>query len=78
MKMKIGFIGLGLIGGSLAKAIRQYYPDCEITAFDKNKETLALATLESVIDVAATSLDDNFYGCRYLFYARRSPAIPPI
>ena len=67
MKMKIGFIGLGLIGGSLAKAIRQYYPDCEITAFDKNKETLALATLESVIDVAATSLDDNFYGCRYLF-----------
>ena len=27
---KIGFIGLGLIGGSVAKAIRQYYPDCEI------------------------------------------------
>lgn len=67
MKTKIGFIGLGLIGGSLAKAIRQYYPDCEIVAFDKNKETLALATLESVIDVAATSLDDNFRGCRYLF-----------
>ena len=26
-KKKIGFIGLGLIGGSIAKAIRQYYPD---------------------------------------------------
>ena len=24
---KIGFIGLGLIGGSVAKAIRKYYPD---------------------------------------------------
>ena len=36
---KTGFIGLGLIGGSIAKAIRQYHPDCEILAFDKNKET---------------------------------------
>ena len=40
---KIGFIGLGLIGGSVAKAIRKYYPDYNIIAFDKNRETLALA-----------------------------------
>lgn len=64
---KIGFVGLGLIGGSIAKAIRQYYPDYEIVAFDKNKETLALATQESVIDVACTSIDDNFSGCKYIF-----------
>lgn len=56
MKDKIGFIGLGLIGGSIAKAIRQYFPDCEIVAFDKDKGTLALATQESIIDVAATTL----------------------
>ena len=43
---KIGFIGLGLIGGSIAKAIRQYYPAWKILAFDKNKETLALAVQE--------------------------------
>ena len=66
-KKKIGFIGLGLIGGSIAKAIRQYYPDYTITAFDKNKETLALATQESVIDVAATHIDDSFRGCSYIF-----------
>lgn len=41
---KIGFIGLGLIGGSIAKAIRQYYPDYELIAYDKNRETLALAS----------------------------------
>ena len=67
MKHKIGFIGLGLIGGSIAKAVRQYYPDYEIVAFDKSKETLALATQESIIDVAATTIDDNFYHCSYIF-----------
>ena len=64
---KIGFVGLGLIGGSVAKAIRQYYPDYEIIAFDKSKETLALATQESVIDVACTTIDDNFANCNYIF-----------
>ncbi len=64
---KIGFVGLGLIGGSIARAIRQYYPDYTITAFDKNKETLALATQESVIDVAAAHIDDSFRGCSYIF-----------
>lgn len=66
-RKKIGFVGLGLIGGSMAKAIRQYYPDYEIIAFDKNKETLALATQESVIDVACSSIDDNFDNCKYIF-----------
>lgn len=67
MKKKIGFIGLGLIGGSIARAIRQYYPDYEVVAFDKNKETLALATQESIIHVAATTIDNNFYNCNYIF-----------
>ena len=67
MKHKIGFVGLGLIGGSIAKAIRQYYPEYESVAFDKNKETLALATQESIIDVAATTIDDNFNHCNYIF-----------
>lgn len=51
---RIGFIGLGLIGGSIAKAIRQYYPDYELLAFDKNKETLALAVQEGTIHTACT------------------------
>lgn len=67
MKHKAGFIGLGLIGGSIAKAVRQYYPDYKLVAFDKNKEALALATQESVIDVAAAKIDDNFRHCDYIF-----------
>lgn len=64
---KIGFIGLGLIGGSIAKAIRQYYPQTEIVAFDKSKETLALAAGESITDVTCASIDDNFKNCDYIF-----------
>ena len=64
---KIGFIGLGLIGGSIAKAIRQYYPDYELLAFDKNKETLALAVQENILHTSCSSIDDNFKDCAYIF-----------
>ncbi len=64
---KIGFIGLGLIGGSVAKAIRKYYPTYELIAFDKSRETLALAVQEGIIHTACSSIDDNFRGCSYIF-----------
>ncbi len=64
---KAGFIGLGLIGGSIAKAIRKYYPDHELIAFDKSRETLALAVQEGTIDTACSSIDENFRGCSYIF-----------
>lgn len=73
---KIGFIGLGLIGGSVAKAIRKYYPDHELIAFDKSRETLALAVQEGTIHTACSSIDDNFKGCSYIFYVRRYHATP--
>ena len=64
---KVGFIGLGLIGGSVARAIRKYYPDYEIIAFDKNRETLALAVQDGIIHTACSSVDDNFRECGYIF-----------
>lgn len=67
MTKKIGFIGLGLIGGSIAKAIRQYFPEYELLAFDKSKETLALAVQEGTIHTSCSSIDDNFKGCGYIF-----------
>lgn len=67
----IGFIGLGLIGGSIAKAIRQYYPDYQILAFDKSRETLALAMQDGTIDISCTAIDEQFSHCSYLFSVRR-------
>ena len=64
---KAGFVGLGLIGGSVAKAIRQYVPDCQIVAFDKNKEALALAIQEGTINTSCSGIDDNFQNCDYIF-----------
>ena len=31
---KIGFIGLGHIGGSVAKTVHRIYPDIQIVAYD--------------------------------------------
>lgn len=64
---KIGFIGLGLIGGSIAKAVRMYYPDCQLIAFDQNKESLTLALQDDTIDIACSEIDHNFRDCTYLF-----------
>jgi len=70
MKEKVGFIGLGLIGGSLAKAIRTYFPDYEIVAFDKNKEALALARNPSLM-LRQLLLMIIFATVLTYFYARR-------
>ena len=49
----IGFIGLGLIGGSIAKAIRKFHPDYHILAYARHKETLAATALNSgAVDAA--------------------------
>ena len=41
--LTIGFIGLGLIGGSIAKAIRYYYPDTRILAHTRSHITMDYA-----------------------------------
>lgn len=46
---KIGFIGLGLIGGSIAKAIKALYPDTDIIATSGHLETIAKATSDGTI-----------------------------
>lgn len=63
----IGFIGLGLIGGSIAKAIRKYHPDYHILAYDQNRETLAAALGGNTIDAVCEAKDERFHTCDYIF-----------
>ena len=65
--VKTGFIGLGLIGGSLAKAIRLFVPDCTIIAYDCDQNTLANAVREGTVDSVSSSIDSSFQGCDYIF-----------
>ncbi len=62
-----GFVGLGLIGGSIAKAIRLNLPDTKIIAYDINSDTLALAKKEDIADVVLEKIDASFAECDYLF-----------
>ena len=63
----IGFIGLGLIGGSIAKAIRKYHEDYRLLAYDQDRETLATAVSSNMIDAVCEEHDERFKGCDYIF-----------
>ena len=63
----IGFIGLGLIGGSIAKTIRKFHPDYHILAYAKHKETLAAALNCGAIDGVLEEKDDRYRSCDYIF-----------
>ena len=63
----IGFIGLGLIGGSIAKAIRRVHPDMNLIAYDANKENLMLAMADGTINQAHDTLSVGFSQCDIIF-----------
>lgn len=62
-----GFIGLGLIGGSIAKAIKEKIPGSNIIAYDISPETLSIAKKEHIADIVTDSIDEHFRGCNYIF-----------
>ena len=63
----IGFIGLGLIGGSIAKAIKKFHPDYQIIAYNRTRETLDDAVFEGIVDIACEEMDSKFSLCDYIF-----------
>lgn len=67
MPKNIGFIGLGLIGGSIAKAVRHFYPEIHIVATSGRKETVELALSENLIDEGCIEVGEAFSKCDYIF-----------
>lgn len=63
----IGFIGFGLIGGSIAKAIRYFYPEIKLIATSGRKETVELALSEHLIDEGYEDAGSAFANCDYIF-----------
>jgi len=64
-----GFIGFGLIGGSIARAIKEYTKDTVITAYQRGTDpsrSLVLAKEDGVLDNITTNLAD-FSACNMIF-----------
>lgn len=66
-KLTIGFIGLGLIGGSIAKAIRRIYPDHTIIAYNRSEHSRIAALNDKVADIVTGDIDETFADCDYIF-----------
>ncbi|PKM94259.1 MAG: prephenate dehydrogenase/arogenate dehydrogenase family protein [Firmicutes bacterium HGW-Firmicutes-1] len=64
---QVGFIGLGLIGGSIAKAIKKNNLAKQIIAFDIDKLSLTLANQDNIVDVCAEGIDEHFKECSIIF-----------
>lgn len=62
-----GFLSLGLIGGSIALAIKQVNPDSKIIAYARRQETLDEALAAGAIDEGTTTIDNRFHDCDLIF-----------
>lgn len=69
--ISVGFIGFGLIGGSIARALRAKYPNTQIIAFNhhgnsKNKG-LELAYEDGTLDMITVDLEKDFKDLDLIF-----------
>jgi prephenate dehydrogenase len=68
---RIGFIGFGLIGGSIARALKRLNPRFHLFAYDYHKdhpsEDLKAALSDQVLDAVTTSLEQEIPECDLLF-----------
>ncbi|MBP3277371.1 MAG: prephenate dehydrogenase/arogenate dehydrogenase family protein [Butyrivibrio sp.] len=62
-----GFIGLGLIGGSIAKAIKNAYNNSRIMAYTPHKETVDKAHDEGIVDLPLYEIGPEFRDCDFIF-----------
>ncbi len=65
--INVGFIGLGLIGGSIAKALKKSGSPFYITAYNRSPGPLEEAVSDGVVDRAAYEIDGAFYDCDIIF-----------
>lgn len=62
-----GFLGLGLIGGSIARALKEKRKHVQIYACDTNADTLRQAQKDGIADVITETPGDAFRDCDILF-----------
>nr|WP_024835609.1 prephenate dehydrogenase [Clostridium sp. 12(A)] len=63
----IAFIGLGLIGGSIARGIKRVNPDTKIMAYMRSKSRLLKAREEGIVDVILDGIGEELNECDLIF-----------
>ncbi len=63
----IGFIGLGLIGGSIARGIKRSRPDIKILATMRTRSKLEQAKQDKIVDVILDGVGDGLKECDIIF-----------
>ena len=75
-RLKVTIIGLGLIGGSLAKAMHEKLGMRDITAVDRDSSALRLALEQGVIGKGLASPDERVYSSDVIFICTPVGQIP--
>ena len=60
MVKSVGIVGLGLIGGSLAEAIKRFLPEAQLVGADNNPATLKEAQAAGLFDSLSASPDASW------------------
>ena len=65
--LTIGFIGLGLIGGSIARGIKRSRRDMRIMAYMRSRDKLEQAKRDGVVDVILDGIGEEISWCDLVF-----------
>ncbi len=65
--LTFGFVGIGLIGGSVAKSLRSVYPGCKIIVYNRSAEPRVMALNDGTANVAVSEVHEAFGECDYIF-----------
>ena len=66
--LKLGFVGFGLIGGSIAKALKSKNADAEILVYSRRKNPeLEKGVSDGIIDELVYDIGDAFSSCDVIF-----------
>lgn len=63
----VGFIGLGLIGGSIARGLKRYNPKIKIMAYMRTRAKLEQARQEGIVDVILDGISQPLGECDVIF-----------
>ncbi|RGZ00689.1 prephenate dehydrogenase [Clostridium sp. AM58-1XD] len=67
METTIGFIGLGLIGGSIARGLKRSHPDIRVMAYMRTRSKLEQAQKDGIVDDILDGVDERFGACSMIF-----------